>query len=216
MQEVDKSGMARSLLESGDLRNPQTADRIESLAFEMEEIEERDWTLGELAAALAENGKEEKAIELAGSMETPLEKANALRRIAAQCLKQGRSEQAMKILIEAEAAACEIDAAWQKAESLNGIANVMIAAKDEEGARRVRADAVLAAQAGQASSDLQDSLDCSSVLAEIARDMASAGETESALEVARTIKSLGKQQRAWDAIAKLATDAGDQNRPARA
>jgi hypothetical protein len=103
----------------------------------------------------------------------------------------------------AEAFAQAIKEEWQKAESLARVAKFLASVNQLNEARRIWADAVTTAKAGEDSESLQDSYDSSSVLWEIAEDMALAGEVEAANKIAIAIKNDGKRQRALQGLADI-------------
>ena len=94
--------------------------------------------------------------------------------------------------------------AWQKAESLAQTARKLSSEGQRDEAKRIWAEAVETARKGEDSLSLQDSIDSSSVLWEIAEDMVSAGEFEIAGEIARVIKNERKRQKALHNIAEIA------------
>ena len=104
----------------------------------------------------------------------------------------------------AESFAHSIEDEWQKAESLAQIARAMSSAGRLNEARRVWREAIAVAQTGENSQSLQDSLDSSSVLWEIAEDMALAGDIDDARNVAANIKNEHKRQRALSYVTEIA------------
>ena len=94
--------------------------------------------------------------------------------------------------------------AWQRAESIARRARELVREGRLEAARSLWIEAVELARKGEKSSGPQDSLDSSSVLWEIAEDMASAGEFEAAGEIAAAIKNERKRQNALRFIADIA------------
>ena len=103
----------------------------------------------------------------------------------------------------AESFALSVEGKWQRAESLAQVARELASVGQLNEARRVWGDAISVAQAGEDSWSQQDSLDSSSVLWEIAEDMALAGELENAQRVARGIKNEHKRQRALHYVAEI-------------
>jgi DNA-binding transcriptional MerR regulator len=82
-----------------------------------------------------------------------------------------------------------------------------------ENAERLRDLALSEARAGELSENPQDSIDSSSVLWELAEDLALAGRVGPAQEVAGSIRNLGKRQRAIAALEEIAS--GHPARPQR-
>jgi hypothetical protein len=195
----------KSLLEVGDLSNTETVETAIRIAQSIEDNDERASTLVELVRALAAK-KEWSAAEMVIqsmqilSTEYHYERAMAMRELVAQLMIDGQIERALKFLVEAEKASWVIEEEWRRAESLNRIARILAMGKEQIQARRIWNDAIAIAQSGEKSTSMQDSIDCSSVLWEIAEDLASFGELEKAREVAQSIKNRGKRERALNSI----------------
>ena len=100
----------------------------------------------------------------------------------------------------AEQFACSVSAGWERGESLGEVARALVAAGELDQARRVREEAIKTAREGEINGDVQDSLDSSSVLWEIAEDLALIGELEGANEVADAIKNNWKRERALQGL----------------
>ncbi len=103
----------------------------------------------------------------------------------------------------AERFAQSVEELWQRAESLTRLARALAAAGLQPEAKRVRSAAVAVAQEGELSHNPQDSIDSSSVLWELAVDIARSGESELANNVARQIRNTGKRNRALQAVSAL-------------
>jgi hypothetical protein len=108
----------------------------------------------------------------------------------------------------AEAFAHTIDEPWQRAEALCRVAKVLVKVNDLEGARRVWSEAVAVARDGEHCIDIQDSLDCASVLAEISLDMLRAGEVAQAKGVAQSIRNEWRRNRALSIVARVEDELG--------
>ena len=104
----------------------------------------------------------------------------------------------------AEIFALSIESEWQKAESLTQVARAWVSAGRLDNARRVWKIAIGTAQACENSLSLQDSYDSSSVLWEIAEDMALEGEIEKARNLAAGIKNESKRERALHNVEEIA------------
>jgi len=91
---------------------------------------------------------------------------------------------------------------WQRAESLGRLARELDMAGSHDQAQRVRTLAVTVAREGELSSNVQDSLDSSSVLWELAVDFAQSGQREVATDIAQHIRNNGKRARALQALGK--------------
>ena len=107
----------------------------------------------------------------------------------------------------AEDFAHSVDELWQRAESLARLARALAKAGRPTDAMRIRSDAVAVAREGELSNHVQDSLDSSSMLWELAVDLMGSGERDRALDVARRIANAGKRQRALETLEQLAPDA---------
>jgi len=178
-------------------------NEMTSLALSIRDQENRDLILEKVVIALARAGEWDKAQEMAGYMKEPYEKAEGLNEIASQLISQANFEQSLIILHEAELIATQASEPWRQAELLSRIAQSLLLAKAPDKADKVWERAISIAQIGESSVDLQGSVDCSSVLAEIAEALALGGNTGKALEVAKAIKSPGKRDRAITAVKKV-------------
>jgi hypothetical protein len=105
----------------------------------------------------------------------------------------------------AESFAHSVEDEWQRAESLAHLARAMSSAGRLNEARRVWRVAIVVAQTGENSESMQKSLDSSSVLWEIAEDMALAGDIDDARHVAANIKNEHKRQRALSYVVEIAS-----------
>ena len=105
--------------------------------------------------------------------------------------------------LSAESFVNSIEELWQKAESLGRLARAYVASGQINQAKRLWEAAIAVARVGEGSQSPQDSIDSSSVLWEIAEDMASAGELQAAVDVASEIKNTGKRQRALEELRKI-------------
>jgi nucleotide-binding universal stress UspA family protein len=108
----------------------------------------------------------------------------------------------------AEAFAQTVNEPWQRAEALCRVAKVLVKVNDHEGARRVWSEAVAVAQDGERSINIQDSLDCASVLAELSLDMLRAGEVTQAKGVAQSIRNEWGRNRALSIVARVKDELG--------
>lgn len=93
---------------------------------------------------------------------------------------------------------------WQKAELLvKSARNLFLEGRTKE-AQTILSEAVEIARQGENSSSEQSSIDSSSLLWEIAEELAFTGEFEKAQEVAFNIKNQHKSQRAQHFVAEIA------------
>jgi hypothetical protein len=104
----------------------------------------------------------------------------------------------------AEEFACSLPQAWQRAESLAQVTRALVSNGQTDEARRLWERAAIAAQHGERSQNAQDRIDSSSVLREIAEDMALAGEVKGANQAAMGIKHDLKRERALEGLADTA------------
>ncbi len=144
------------------------------------------------------------AEKIAQSIIDSYEKAEALSDLAIALSAAGRIDQAVQVLVSAERQVQAAEGNWQKAESLGRIARAMMAVGQKEQAIRIWDNAALIAQNGEVSGNIQDSIDCSSVLWEISEDLALAGEWERAERIAWSIRNRGKRERAGSGLKTIA------------
>ncbi len=166
--------------------------------------------LGKVAVALTDVGEWDKAREVVEKIEGRYERAESLHEIANRLIKSEQLEQALSVLGEAERVAGEAGELWQRAELLCRVARSFLSANKRDQAERIWERAILAARLGENSNQAQESVDCSSVLREIAETIAWAGNPEKALEIAKAIKSAGKREKAMKAILSLLDQNGDE------
>ncbi|MEP7338346.1 MAG: hypothetical protein ABI977_11480 [Acidobacteriota bacterium] len=102
--------------------------------------------------------------------------------------------------LAAEQFAHSVEAGWQRGESLGEVARALASAGESDQACRVWEEAIATARKGEDEGDVQDSMDSSSVLWEIAEDLALVGEQERANEVANAIKNDWKRQKALQGL----------------
>ena len=197
--DADKIEQIEKILETNNL-----ADSFEvvSLALSIKDEDDRDLYLLETVRWLVKNGVWQKAYGTAQLMSEHYEKSEALRLIADFLASIGHLEKAFAIFDEAEKAAlAENLAEWQQAELLHEIAKSLRRIKAIFKAEEVWERAIIIAQKGE-SSNPQDSVDASGVLAEMAENFASEEKIEKALNIAQKIKSVPKKERALRRIAE--------------
>jgi tetratricopeptide (TPR) repeat protein len=199
--ETEIIGKLEKLLETADF---QDSFEIVSLALSIKDEEDRDWQLFEIAKWLLSNNDWQKSHGIAQLISEGYEKSEALRLIADKMAEIGHLERALFVFAEAEhTSESENLADWQKAELLHKLAKSLRKHNAVFKAEKIREKAVQFARKGEVSGDVQESLDCSSVLAEIAESIASAGEFKKAFDIAQNIKSIGKKERAIKKISEL-------------
>ncbi len=176
---------------------------VVSLALSIKDEEDRDLQLFEIIEWFLKNDDWQKAHGIAGLVSDSYEKSEALQMIAEKMAEIGHLERALFVFSEAEHN-CENEnlAAWQKAELLHKIANSLQKYNAIFKAEEIWKKAATIAQRGELSENPQDSLDCSSILAEIAEDFASDGKIEKAFKIARNIKNVGKKEQVINKISE--------------
>ncbi len=189
------------LLETDDF---QDSFEIVSLALSIKDEEDRDWQLFEIAKWLLKNNDWQKAHGISQLISEGYERSEALQLIADKMAETGHLERALFVFAEAEhTSESEKLDEWQKAELLHKISKSLRKHNAVFKAEKIREKAVQFARKGEVSGDAQESVDCSSVLAEIAENVASDGEFIKAFEIAQNIKSIGKKERAIKKISEL-------------
>jgi|GEM_PF-2414362 len=182
-----------SLLRLNTLKDIKTIDNLISFASSIDDRENRSLIMSKIASSLASEGNIDKALEVTASIELSYEKSESLQKIANYLISIGHREKALKILQEAQKAIEQVDELWQKAELLNRIAYCYFQSCLPNQAFLIWEQAIYTAKFGEQSASLQDSVDSSSVLREIAETLALTNNLEKALEVAESIKSVGKR-----------------------
>ncbi|HEY9284584.1 MAG TPA: hypothetical protein VIP46_14100 [Pyrinomonadaceae bacterium] len=171
-----------------------------------ETVEDRSWALLELAKVLADEGEWRKAEAIARSIIGGQERAIALYEIGRRQISRGLEEAGVALLVDAAVVAGPIQESWQKAEILCHIAKWLAVVSKQDQARSMWNEAIAVARDGEQSHDLQDSIDCSSVLGEIALELALIGDVEKARKVARDIKSDPKRASASKALTRILSE----------
>jgi tetratricopeptide (TPR) repeat protein len=173
-----------------------------SLALAIQDEADRDLYLLDAVRWLIKNGIWQKAYGAAQLMSDYYEKSEALQSVAGYLASIGHLEKAFSVFDEAEKVALtEKLAEWQQAELLHGIAKSLRQIKAFYKADEVWEKAIAIAQKGE-SSNPQDSMDSSSVLAEIAENFAAEERIEKALSIAQNIKNIGKKERVLQRISE--------------
>ncbi len=165
--------------------------------------EDRDLALLGAARALGAAKQWDAVRKAALAITCNFDKATALYEISVQLASAGRRDESLSVLSEAELALSDVDEAWQKAELLCQIAQLLTEVDVPDHARNLWDQAISFARLGENSSDVQRSVDSSSVLREISERLAVLGEEDKAKDVARSIRSPGKRAGALEAIARI-------------
>lgn len=104
---------------------------------------------------------------------------------------------------QAERFAASVRAGWQRAEARSRIAKSRARDRNLMEAQRMWDLAIGEARTGQESESPQDSLDASSVLREIAADIALTGDLDQAKGIAEQIRNPGKRERALQIVTDI-------------
>ncbi|MGI9054423.1 MAG: hypothetical protein ACR2F2_01340 [Pyrinomonadaceae bacterium] len=181
----------------------QNSFEIVGLALSIKDEEDRNWQLFKITEWLLKHDDWQKAHGIAQLISEGYEKSEALRLIADKMAEAGHLERSLFVFSEAECnSETENLSAWQQAELLHKIAKSLQKNNALVKAEKVWKKAVFIARQGEDSESPQDSVDCSSVLAEIAENFASKGEIKKAFEIAQNIKSVGKKDYAIKKISE--------------
>jgi tetratricopeptide (TPR) repeat protein len=182
-------------------------DEAIGTALLIEDVEDRALYLLDAARSLLSRGAWRRAHGISELMPDRYEKAQLLREVGDHLASVGQIDRALPVYGEAESASLESSLSkWQQAELLNQIANSLSRWNAKIKADEVRSRAASVAKEGQLSSDVQDSLDSSSVLAEIAENLAVEDRIEDALRLAETITNLSKRERVVKRISQYASN----------
>ena len=197
--DAEKIAKVTEMLKTQDLAH--TFQAV-SLTLAIQDEEDRDLYLLETVRWLVKNGTWQKAYGTAQLMSESYEKSEALQSVAEYLASIGHLEKAFAVFDEAEIVSLSENLAeWQQAELLHKIAKSLYQIKAFYKADEVWEKAIAAAQKSE-NSNPQDSLDSSSVLAEIAEHFASEKRIEKALIIAQNIKSIGKKEKVLRRIAE--------------
>ncbi len=201
MSSVEKTiERIKEILETKDYQN---SFEVVSLALSIKDEEDRDLQLFEIIKWLFKNDDWQKAYGIAQLISASYEKNESLQKIADKMAEVGHLERALFFFSEAEHhSENENLADWQQAELLHKIAKSLQKNNVIFRAEEVWKKAILIAQRGEASENPQDSVDCSSVLAEIAENFAVNGKAKKAFEIAQNIKNIGKKESAAKKISE--------------
>jgi len=198
MNDAEKIEQIKEILQTQEYAK---SFEVVSLALSIQDEEDRDLYLLETVRWLVKNGNWQKAYGAAQLMAEGYEKSAALQAVADYLATIGHLEKAFSVFAEAEKeAVVERLSEWQQAELLHNIAKSLRRTKAVFKADEVWEKAVAVAQKGEDSPGLQDSLDSSSVLAEIAENFAAEEKIEKAFNLAQKIKNVGKKERVLQQI----------------
>lgn len=167
-----------------------------SLALSIRDDENRDLYLLDTIYWLIKDKNWQRAYGAAQLMSEGYEKSEALKAIADCLASIGHLEKAFSVFSEAEKTSLAANLAeWQQAVLLHQIAKSLHKIKAVFKADEVWEKAAAIARKGEDSLSSQDSMDSSSVLAEIAENFAAAERFEEALSISQKIKNIEKKER---------------------
>jgi hypothetical protein len=204
------SAVARQMVENHEIgRAVGILNEAEAIVPTIDDIEDRDEALWELAPTWGLVGELDRAEMTAQKISDPPQKADALCKIATQLIAVSQVVRGIHLLSEAEVTARAIKDRVLRASTLSEVANVLFAAKAYDEAGRVRVEAITVAQVGTTSPNRQESLDCAFILKSIAEDLALVGDLEWALQVTQAIENKAVKSSALNMIAQLTANGQD-------
>lgn len=167
------------LISAGELeRGLSELAKAESIAKNVEDVQDRSWGLHLLASALVKGGTLDRARTVTDIIEDPYHRTSALLKIAAAYVETGRRENALALLFDIphliESSSVRD---WEKAEVLCRTGALLHRLDQATAASTLFEKAIVFARQGESSVDLQESMDSSSVLREIAHNLNQIGET---------------------------------------
>lgn len=130
------------------------------------------------------------------------ERSISLYDVALMSWKVGRKGEALDYLERSHQSAKNIYRCDQRAEVINEIANIYWLFGEQIRSNEVRFEAILVAKEGENIENEQESVESSSVLIGISRDILRFGNKDWAYSVAKSIKNINKQKRALSLILK--------------
>ncbi len=193
-----------------DLSDPDKLLVIKQEILEVEDIDDRYLLLYALVTRLLEVNLWDKAEVFVRLMEGwTLERSWFLGDIATQMWRYGKREEANALFSEAVELSRRDGRAWQSAEALLRIANHYIEVNEKNMAIAILLESAEIAQRGQKESltinNVQDAVDSSGVLREIAETLGALRETDKALQIAQNIIIESRRDAAINEIQKYAS-----------
>lgn len=201
--EIDK------LIELGLHGQPSALDEAIDRSQDLHDNDIRDWYLGKIIRALLQIGSQPKAMDLADQIQDLLERKDVLLAIADSLIITAKRQKAESVLAEAEKTISAIISdeeypLWQKAEALERMALLISKIERADKAITLRQQAIEVAKLGQKTiNNPQEQVDCAGVLAEIALDLAHAGDFILAKSVANEIYIDKRRNETLDTIAAI-------------
>lgn len=167
-----------------------------SLALSIQDNEDRDLYLLDTVHWVIKNKNWQQAYGAAQLMSEGYEKCEALREVGDYLASIGHLEKAFSVYAEAEKCSlAENLSEWQQAVLLHQVAKSLHKIKAVFRADEIWDKAVAIARKGEDSQSSQDSMDSSSVLAEIAENFAAEERFEEAFSISQKIKNIEKKER---------------------
>lgn len=201
--DANKISRFKQLISSG---TDDQYDEAIGTALLIENEEDRSLYLLDAARSLLTRGDWKRAHGVNELMPEGYEKAQLCIEIGDHLASVGQIDRALPVYGDAESASVvEGLLEWQQAELLNQIANSLTKWNARVRADKVRKRAVVIAQKGQQSASVQDSWDATSVLGEIAENLAAVKEFEQASEVADSISNDAKREYISSLIAEYSS-----------
>jgi hypothetical protein len=196
---LEIGNLVDALFDTGALANEQVRQNLAAYFAKIEDSDYRDAAAGELGVKCILLDDLDRGRQLLLSIEKRHERCLFLCQ-ASEKISQSKTGVARDLLQLARHAAQEMTAGWEKAECLNRIASIYHRLGDENEALAVWEPAIEAGLAGQQSENRQDSLDASSVLADVALNLARTSKHDLALQTAHAIKNEYKKEQTLKAL----------------
>lgn len=167
--------------------------------MKIKDEEDRDLALLNLVRNTTNQDNWKNAEIIANKILGQYEKSEAYLSIY-QGLKHSNDDEALRVLKKSEDEAVSADEEWQKSELLLKIGKEYFDIEQVDKAQKVWLKAVTIAKDGEKKGSTQDSLDCSSVLGEIALHLRYIGLTDEALQIASGINNRAIRERTLQQI----------------
>jgi tetratricopeptide (TPR) repeat protein len=197
---LEKFDHIRSILKAEKKNLLESLEALEKESVSFEDQEDRDEAFLEIVKALADVKEWDKANKFLSKIKNNYEKTEATIFVSNCLFQMGEKEKASNQLLEAETLAYQINSFLRKADMLHEIASLYAKMGELIRAKSVWHKAITVAREGEKYSDMQDSLECSSVLGAISITLAKVGEINEAIEVANFISHSYKKQKTLEII----------------
>lgn len=197
---LEKFERIRSTLNSDKKTMLESLETLENESISFENQEDIDEAFLEIVKALADVKEWDKAYKFLSKIENNYEKADATIFISNCLFQDGKKEKANNHLLEAKIIVLKINSLLKKADLLHEIALLYSRMDEIEMAKNTWHEAITIAREGEKYSDIQDSLECASVLGSISVALAKTGEIDEAVGVANSITHDYKRQKILELI----------------